>query len=372
MVKMVKTYTKLILLVCYVLNYFQSEKTFRLSDFTFLQQKQMTSLQQHCIYCRAFADETNYVECNGEEHECCHECDGCSGQTFMWSLDEFIVHTYGIDYMMSLRERIEAYLRSLINNCPLPDTYLDEDRILGCHIEKYIDEFTHSLRYDFTSIIVNNNLADDTVRAIVKHYATINLQYYGRPNGLVFDIEIECIQKGNIPYIDHYYKYIEPHSNNRDLDRVLYSIIRFITANLEFNTADNIAKLREIYGKENFDKEMTRMLSNLLRQNDIIRLNTLPPSLQTLDCSFKKIHSLETTTLLTLLTPSYNPIKFDKTDLDRVQAKSSEFKIFKAYYHNYIGDEHTLNSLLIDNKHIRAICDENSGILTDIKNAIMH
>lgn len=333
-----------------------------------------------CIYCIALNDNSNYIDCT-YKHLCCHDCDSCTGRTFMWdTLRKFITHAHGGDYVVNLEKKIETYLSSLINNCPLPDTYLDEDRSLGCHIKNYIDEFTFSLHYDFPSIIVNNNLADETVRSILKHYQNIY-----RYNGIKFDISIECIKMRKLDYLAHYYKNIVQDINKNALVSSTPSIIRFITTSLEFNTPDNILKLHEIYGKESFDKEMTRMLSNVLNHNRLISLDTLPPSIsspdtlppsisslktEVLNSSFNKLQSLNT--LPPFISSLKTQINFDKNDLDWVKDNSSEFNAFKTYYQNYIQDENILDSLLIDNVHIHNIYDENPGIFADIKTAILN
>ena len=222
-----------------------------------------------------------------------------------------------------------------------------------------------SLHYDFPSIIVNNNLADETVRSIIKHYQNIY-----RYNCIKFDISIECIKMRKLDYLAYYYKNIVQDINKNALVSSTRSIIRFITTNLEFNTPDNILKLHEIYGKESFDKEMTRMLSNVLNHNRLISLDILVSKTEDLNTSFNKLQSLDT--LPPFISSLKTQINFDKNDLDWVKDNSSEFEAFKTYYQNYIQDENILDSLLIDNRHIHNIYDENPGIFADIKTAILN
>ena len=330
----------------------------------------MNSQRCTCIYCNALNDDSNYTYCK-EEHSCCCDCDSCPGRIFAWdTLRKFIKKHHGGDYVVQLEKKIETYVKSLVNNCPLPDTYLDEDRAFGCHIKNYIDEFTRdSLDYKILSIILDNNLADDTVRAIIKHYSFRNT--YG--NG--FDLSIECIKRGKIDYLAHYYKNIEPNVHENALENRMDLITKFLTTNPEFNAADNITKLREIYGKEIFDKAMTRMLAGVLyHKKDVpysISLDNLPLSLSSLKSSFNK----STITSLDTLPASFPRLKvainFDKNDLDRVRVNCPNFKIFKDYYNNYIQDYNILHSLLMDNTYIHDIYDESSRIFAGIKAAII-
>lgn len=343
----------------------------------------MDSKRCTCIYCNALRDNSNYTYCK-EEHSCCHDCDSCPERLFAWNtLRKFIKKHHSGFYVVQLEKKIENYVKSLINNCPLPDSYLDEDRAFGCHIKNYIDEFTRdSLHYNIlpTSLILDNNLADDTVRAIIKHYSFRNTYGDG------FDLSIECIKRGKMDYLAHYYKNIEPNLHQNALENRMASIIEFLTNNIESNTTDNVTKLREIYGKEIFDEAMIRMLSNVLyHERDFIALDNLPASLQSLTTrksSFNKNRSLTTRKSsfnqirsLDTLTQSLTRIKmktnFDKNDLDRVRFTCPKFKIFKEYYNNYIQDCNILHSLLMDNMHIHDIYDENARIFAGIKAAII-
>jgi hypothetical protein len=173
-----------------------------------------------------------------------------------------------------------------------------------------------------------------------------------------------------LDYLAYYYKNIVQDINKNALVSSTRSIIRFITTNLEFNTPDNILKLHEIYGKESFDKEMTRMLSNVLNHNRLISLDILVSKTEDLNSSFNKLQSLDT--LPPFISSLKTQINFDKNDLDWVKDNSSEFEAFKTYYQNYIQDENILDSLLIDNRHIHNIYDENPGIFADIKTAILN
>lgn len=330
----------------------------------------MDSKRCTCIYCNAPNDDSNYTYCK-KEHWCCHDCDSCPGRWFAWdTLGKFIEKHHGGDYVVQLEKKIETYVKSLINNCPLPDTYLDEDRAFGCHIKNYIDEFTRdSLNYNIlpTSLILDNNLADDTVRAIIKHYRFRNT--YG--NG--FDLSIECIKRGKMDYLAHYYKNIEPNVHQNALDNRMASIIEFLTNNIKSNTTDNVTKLREIYGKEIFDKAMIRMLSNVLYSerdfNAMDNLSSSLPSLTTRKSSFNQNQSLDT--LPQSLTRIKMKTNFDKNDLNRVLFICPKFKIFKEYYNNYIQDCNILHSLLMDNTHIQDIYEESSPLFAGIKAAII-
>jgi hypothetical protein len=268
---------------------------------------------------------------------------------------------HGNDYFVGIKKKIETYIQSLINNCPLPDTYLDEDRAFGCHIKKYIDEFTFE-RFNFTSIVMDNNLADATVRVLIKHYR----------DG--FDLSIECIKRGMLVYLDHYYKNLEPNVRKDKLEDRMRSIVEFLSANSEFNTTDNITKLHEIYGKEIFDKAMVRMLSNVLNHKGVGIFDNLPKSLSSLDTTSSVINSLSAIDSLSeTLAPikiSF-PINFDKNDLDIVRVNCSEFNVLKEYYNNFIQDSNILHSLLMDNTHIHNIYNENAQIFADIKSALI-
>ena len=328
----------------------------------------MASYCRSCVYCNARRDDSNYTYCK-EKHSCCHDCDSCPGRFFTWdTLRKFITEHHSSDYVVQLEKKIDTYVMSLINNCPLPDTYLDEDRAFGCHIKNYIDEFTRdSLHYNILPIILDNNLVDDTVRAIIKHYSFRNT--YG--NG--FDLSIECIKRGKLDYLAHYYKNIEPNVHQNALENRMALITEFLTNNIESNTTDNITKLREIYGNETFDKAMTGMLANVLNHKSEYNypLDNLPAGIPflTFNSSFNHITSLDT--LPASLPRLKMTINFDKNDLDRVRFNCPKFKIFKEYYNNYIQDCNILYSLLMDNTHIHDIYDENAQIFAGIKAAII-
>jgi len=128
----------------------------------------MASSRCSCVYCNARNDDSNYIKCE-EEHSCCCDCDSCPGDIFKWAdnLRNFIAHTHGIDYIVHLDKKIKTYVQSLIDNCPLPDTYLDEDRALGCHIKDYIREFTINkyLGGSITRLTARLNLASIILEA---------------------------------------------------------------------------------------------------------------------------------------------------------------------------------------------------------------
>lgn len=324
----------------------------------------MAAVRCSCIYCNSRNDyPASYVTCK-IEHSCCHVCDCCPGDIFMWdTVGDFIKCMHGDDYLVELDKKIGTYIQSLINNCPLPDTYLDEDKALGCHIKKYIDNFSPDSFYNLLTSILDKNFEDDTVSAIIKHYSFRNT------NGNGFDLSIECIKRGKMDYLAHYYKNIEPNVHANALRNRMYSIVKFLSSNSEFNTTDNIIKLHEIYGKENFDKAMVEMLSNVLYHS---RLDNLPSQLTKLDCSCE--HRIDNFDALNALPPFISSLKFPSNftgdDLNIVQNNCPEFKAVKEYYNNYIQDSNILNSLLIDNRHIHNIYDENRQLFVKIESAI--
>ena len=326
----------------------------------------MASNNCTCIYCKAVKNGDNYIDCTHDTPSCC--CDWYDNenliymsdisQYFMWSITEFVILNHGKDYAKLLEYKIDTYIQSLIDNYPFPNTYLDSERTLGCHIKKYIVEYTEKSA-NFTSIILDNNLSDDTVRAVVNLY------------GYVVDLSIECIKRGKMDYLAHYYKNIEPENNDEYvLKKRLNSIIRFITINTEFNTDYNITKLREIYGNDNFDKAMIIMFSSFLRPeiktislNNLsfhISIDNLPSNIKVLNYSSNPVKPVKPITSLRLF---YGLSKKDFKEY-------LEVKIFKNYYNNYIKESNLLHSLLIDDVNISDLCEENASIMCDIETAI--
>jgi len=174
-----------------------------------------------------------------------------------------------------------------------------------------------------------------------------------------------------LDYLAHYYKNLEPNVQANALENRMYSIVEFLSANSEFNTIDNIAKLHKIYGKDIFDKAMVRILSNVLIHKRDYNLDSLPATLSILNTTSSFINPLPTTfpTPLSPIKISF-PINFDKNDVDRVR-NCHEFIVVKKYYNNFIQDSDSLHSLLMDNTHIHDIYDENAQIFADIKSSLI-
>jgi len=204
--------------------------------------------------------------------------------------------------------------------------------------------------------------------------------------GYCFDLSIECIKRGKIDYLAHYYKNLEPNPKYTLLETRIQPIAKFLIDNSEFNTADNIRKLHEIYGKEFFDKAMVSVLSNaIIRHRNIVKLDNLPPSLGNLPPRLERLFWLDSGSNLeinriisldpipTQMTDYYPPpINITNATWDRVK-DCPEFKAFKEYQSNYIQDSNVLNSLLMDNTDIHNIRGQHPQIFDEIRSStIIH
>jgi hypothetical protein len=308
-----------------------------------------------CIYCIDYNKELARIDAEIADNtsEWCRDCfDYYLDEDFKWkTINEYIAHHHGEQYIPELNAKINAYIQALFSNTPLQiekQQYFADNIALGCHVQGYINACFKHIKYlngFIASKIVQAHMSKDTISQIARDFT------WNTDNQ---DIFYECVRTGNIPYLREYTKTFKIDFTNTGLN---YQIGK----NPDMLSNDIITLLIDLAGRNIIDdiiiKGLTDTIERNMSDNAKCRPYIMKPPYEPMgstDCSLNPLVSLDNlpTKLTRLSTTSL--FQYDDTAQMNDEVKSvlemlnqnAVYKVYRRYCRNIIGSIENLTNLI--------------------------